>query len=136
MDLCGTDIIDYRKINIPFKKMQEDTRLPFTDLSFDYVMFNDILHHSRHIEEILREGSRVASALLIFEDSAGLLLKIVDKALNYFYSSQMPCPLNFKPQEEWRLLFNNLGFECEVGSILYPVGYPFRHMAFKLSRAK
>jgi SAM-dependent methyltransferase len=132
LDLCGTDIIDYRKTDIPFKQMKRVDELPFDDLLFDYVMFNDVLHHSEKIESLILEGKRVAHTLLIFEDKKSFLLMIVDVVLNHIYSSRMPVPLSFKTKEEWCLLFSNLGLKWEIGNVSYPFWYPFRHLAFRL----
>ncbi len=132
LNLCGTDIIDYRTTNIPFKQMENPGELPFDDLSFDFVMFNDVLHHSEHIESLILEGKRVGHSLLIFEDKQSFLLTIVDVVLNHIYSSRMPVPLNFKTKEEWCLLFDKLGLEWEAGEVSYPFWYPFQHFAFRL----
>lgn len=135
LKVYGTDVIDYRKVNILFKKMDKADRLPFPDLSFDCVMFNDILHHSKNIESLLVEGNRVGKQLLVFEDKQSLLLNIVDKVLNSLYSSnKMPCPLNFKTQKEWCLLFDTLSLDYEISEVHYPLWYPFRHMAFRLTK--
>lgn len=130
--LHGTDILDYRKTDIPFTQMREGHKLPFLDSSFDCVMFNDVLHHTDDIESLILEGKRVAKRILIFEDKKSWLLSIVDIVLNYFYSPKMPCPLNFKTSEEWHLLFLKLGLSCEAGEINYPFWYPFRHQVFCL----
>ena len=132
IDIYGTDIVDYCKVDIFFKQMEVIDKLPFDDLSFDYVMFNDVLHHASDIETLILEGSRVAENLLIFEDQQNFLLSFVDLALNYFYSSKMPCPMNYKTLKEWCLLFNKLGFDYDIGKINYPFWYPFRHMVFRL----
>ncbi len=136
LDLCGTDIIDYRKTNISFKQMQHIDKLPFDDLSFDFVMFNDVLHHSEKIEELILEGTRVGHGLLIFEDKQSFLLRTVDVFLNYIYSPKMPVPLNFKSEKGWYLLFDKLVLEWEVGKVSYPLWYPFRHMAFRLAKRR
>lgn len=132
IDLWGTDIADYLKTDIPFKKMDNPNRLPFEDSSFEYVMFNDVLHHLYEVESLLLEAKRVGRVVLVFEDEPHVLLNIVDKVLNFFYYSKMPCPLNFKTEKDWCVLFNRLGFNCETGEIAYPFGYPFRNMVFKL----
>ena len=132
LNLYGTDIIDYRKTDISFKQMNSVDELPFDDLFFDYVMFNDVLHHSEKIESLILEGKRVAHELLIFEDKQSFLLTIFDVVLNHIYSSRMPVPLSFKTKEEWCLLFDNLGFMWEIGEVSYPFWYPFRHLAFRL----
>jgi len=133
-DLTGTDILDYRKENIPFKKMETKNKLPFDDNSFQFVMLNDILHHAEDIEKLIIESSRLAPNLLIFEDKESILLKILDVGLNYLYCNKMPVPFNFKTEEEWCLLFKKLGFNYEKAEISYPFWYPLRHMSFKLCK--
>jgi len=134
IDLYGTDIIDYRKRELPFKQMKVANRLPFDDSSFDYVMFNDALHHIEDIELLIIEGGRVARNILIFEDQKNFLLQFIDVVFNYFYSPKIPFPVNHKTLEEWCLLFRRIGFDYEIGKIYYPSWYPFRHMAFRLVR--
>jgi len=136
LDFCGTDTIEYCKAGIPFIKMHQEGKLPFENASFDCVMFNDVLHHTDNPEELLLEGTRLAQEIFIFEDQESRILKFADVWINYFYSSQMPCPLNFKTQTEWVFLFEKLGFDWKEGAISYPWWYPFRHMAFKLTRRK
>ena len=136
IDLYGTDIIDYRKENISFKQMENENKLPFDDSSFDYVMFNDILHHTINVEALLTEADRIAENVLIFEDCSGLLMNIIDIGLNHFYCSKMSCPLNFRTEQEWELLFKSFDFEVEKCKLAYPVWYPLRHMGFKLTRRK
>jgi SAM-dependent methyltransferase len=133
LDIWGTDVLDYRKTDLPFKIMPDEMSLPFDDLSFDYVMYNDVLHHVRDPESLIREGKRVGKRLLVFEDRETFLLKIVDIGLNLFYSTQMACPLNFKTREEWCRVFKKAKLGYETGNILYPAWYPFRHEAFILT---
>ena len=136
LDIYGTDIINYLKIDISFKKMKGANQLPFNKNSFDYVMFNDVLHHladHKYIKDLILEAKRISKSILIFEDVESPLLKLVDVGLNYFYSRHMPCPLNFKTEDEWCKLFKKLELKYEIGKITYPFWYPFKHMAFKLT---
>ncbi len=134
LTLVGTDVIDYRKEKVSFRLMRKSTELPFDDMSFDYAMFNDVLHHMDYPEELILEGARIASKLLIFEDVSNCLLSIVDVLLNRIYCLEMACPRNFKTAEEWTTFFVQMGFACAFGEICYPFWYPFRHMSFALSR--
>lgn len=136
LDLYGTDIIDYCTIDIPFKKMNEKTNLPFKDLFFDYIMFNDVLHHSddNTITSLLIEGKRVANAIIIVEDKKLFFSNVFETTVNYFYSSRMACPSNFKTKQEWLSLFEKLGLNCEESEVIYPLWYPLRHMVFKLTK--
>lgn len=132
IDITGTDIIDYRKENILFKLIENKNKLPFEDKSFDFVMLNDILHHSDNIEQILLEAGRISSDILVFEDQESILLKILDVGLNYLYCKNMPIPFNFKTEEEWCNLFEEFGFYYEKTEISYPFWYPLKHLSFKL----
>jgi ubiquinone/menaquinone biosynthesis C-methylase UbiE len=135
VELIGTDIIDYRKENIKFKLMKSSNELPFEDLSFDYVMFNDVLHHCVSYEDLIREGGRIAKNILIFEDCQNLPLDIIDIALNYIYCHRMPCPRIFHQEQEWESIFRNLGFVVEKKDIIkYPLWYPFKHMVFRIKK--
>lgn len=111
--------------------MKSPDSLPFDDKSFDIVLFCDVLHHIKNPEIMLIEGNRLASkAILVFEDCESVLLKAVDIGLNYLYCPNMPCPLNFKTQQEWCALFRKLEFRYQILSAVYPFWYPFKHMAF------
>ncbi len=133
IELYLTDIVDYRKEDIPFKLMRNIKELPFDDSSFDYVMFNDVLHHMDNVESLLIEGNRVANKIVIFEDCKNWFLTPIDKYLNYLYCPKMHCPLNFKTKSEWEILFDKLGFFYEKGTLSYPFWYPLSHMAFRLT---
>src|SRR3989338_6376767 len=58
--ITGTDIIDYRKTEIKFKKMKGNGKLPFKKNSFDTVIFNDMLHHTSRRQQgiFLKEALR------------------------------------------------------------------------------
>ena len=64
----GTDILDYRKTDLPFTWMEASNRLPFAAGAFEYVMINDVLHHMQDQVAVLNEARRVAKCVLVFED--------------------------------------------------------------------
>jgi len=138
LDLHGTDIIDYRKNHnsgLKFTLMRSPNELPFADDMFDMVLFCDVLHHMENVEAMLLEGNRLASkAVFVFEDHESVLLKAVDIGLNYFYCRDMPCPLNFRSQEEWCSLFEKLRLRFEIINPIIPFWYPFEHMAFLITK--
>tara|TARA_B100000315_G_scaffold253961_1_gene293923 strand:+ start:880 stop:1434 length:555 start_codon:yes stop_codon:yes gene_type:complete len=137
LNIHGTDINDYRlpsASTIPFTCMETPEKLPFKDDFFDIVMFNDMLHHTEDAEPLLREGKRIArKAVLVFEDQETWLLRKIDVSLNFQYCSSMPCPLNFKSDKEWKALFSKLGMSAEEIDPKYPIWYPIRHYAFRLT---
>ncbi len=134
LSLTGVDTTSYCKENIHFVEMAEPERFPFEDHSFDYVMFNDVLHHCDNIKALLIEARRVADKVFIFEDKGSFFMKTLDVSLNYFYLKDMKCPMNFCTKPEWCDLFESLGFHCEVIDVKYPLLYPLRHMAFELTK--
>jgi len=140
LDLYATDIHDYLKrfnANIKFTLMKSKDELPFSDEFVDIVTFCDVLHHMKNIKAILLEGNRVASeAIFIFEDCESALLRFVDIGLNIIYDPNMPCPLNFKTYKEWCTLLKEIGFSFTTLMLEYPFWYPFKHMAFVLTKVK
>jgi len=132
INIMGTDVENYCSTQIRFKKMESSTQLAFAENSFACAMFNDVLHHSENIEELLISASKIAPEIYIFEDKESFLLKILDVGLNYLYCKNMKVPFNFKTEREWEILFQNIDFSVEKGEISYPFWYPLRHFAFKL----
>ena len=55
LGILGVDVIDVRRVGIPFKQIHSHQRLPFKDRQFDYVLVSFVLHHTDNIEDILRE---------------------------------------------------------------------------------
>jgi len=76
-DLLGVDIKDRRINDIPFKLIDGKT-LPFPENSFDIVLINYVLHHSRDPIALLNEAKRVTrDKIIIYEDlTQGCLSKL------------------------------------------------------------
>jgi ubiquinone/menaquinone biosynthesis C-methylase UbiE len=133
VDLHGTDIVDYCRGKIPFRLMDNPRKIPFPDNFFDYVFFNDILHHAQYPEELLLEAARVAPCIMVFEDSETPGLKALDRLFNLFYCAKIPSA-GFRDEKGWGQLFSRLGLQYEKMALAYPFYYPLRHICFKLSR--
>jgi len=132
VDLTAIDILNYSKTDVKFIQLEKEDHFPFDDLAFDYVMFNDILHHSTIIEKLIIEAKRVGKEILIFEEYPSLFNSIFDVTVNFFYSHKMDCPLNFKTKEQWVALFDKLDLAYQSTPVSTPPLYPLKHMAFKL----
>ena len=132
IDIHGTDISDYRKYEIPFRLMDSAERLPFGNDTFDVVMFNDVLHHSDNVVSLLKEGRRVATQILVFEDKESKFLRFFDVMMNNFYCSDMPCPAAFLSQAEWKACFRNQELTVQDGLVRTPFWYPIGHFTFCL----
>ncbi len=127
--IIGTDIKDYRLEKFEFKTMVRPDKLPFSDNEFTWILFNDVLHHSENILELLREGLRVGKRLLIFEMQPSLAAGIADVALNFFHDKGMPVPLNFLKISEWENLLGQLDCVFEIKPVRKPFwGYPLQHI--------
>jgi SAM-dependent methyltransferase len=65
--ICGTDPLIRRGSHIPVVPF-DGRRLPFTDRSWDTVLFCDVLHHAERPVELLREAVRVARHSILIKD--------------------------------------------------------------------
>lgn len=130
--IVGTDVLDYRKRKIPFKIMNGQNKLPFSDNEFNISMLNDVLHHCDNQEKLLNEAFRVADKVLIFEVEPSIITKILDIIINQIHNFRMNIPLNFKTSQEWMDYFKNLNFDFEYRKTERPLFYPFINFSFRL----
>jgi len=134
--MIGTDIMDYRKRDIPFKIMAEENRLPFETQEFDICMLNDTLHHCSNPERLLEESGRVAKRVLLFEMEPTLAARLADLVVNKFHNSRMNKVLNVMAPHQWEDYFKKLNFNFEYRRIKKPAFlYPFSNFAFNLKRS-
>lgn len=135
LDIWGTDIQEYLKELIPFQKMISNRELPFKNDSFDWALFNDVLHHSQEIPILIREGLRVAERVLIFEVKPSLIAKIIDKGINFFHNKKMPVPLNFLNFAEWEELLKKLNCCYKIIKLKKPYWfYPLSNFLIVIER--
>jgi len=123
----GIDVMARPTCAIDFKLFDGYT-IPHPDNSFDTCMFIDVLHHLNHIKEIIAEAKRVSSKYIIIKDhlySTQLdygILKFMDWVGNKPHS--VGVIFNFKKEEFWRNLFDELGLEIVQFNKNVPL-YPF-----------
>ena len=90
------------------------TKIPYKDSSFDTVMVIDVLHHTKSIDSIMAELTRVSSKYIIIKDhiKTGLLSYLKLRLMDYVGNSYLDInlPYNYLTKEEWKKLFadNNL----------------------------
>ena len=134
--ISGTDLLDYRKREFPFKLMTAKTKLPFTDNEFDICMFNDALHHCDDQESLLIESIRVAKRILIFEMEPTIIAKIAEVLINQIHNPTMNIPFNIRPLEEWQNIFDRMNFNYECRRLKKPSFlYPFVNFSFNLTKS-
>ena len=126
--IIGVDVKDNRVVPVDFKVI-DGKNLEFPENSFDIVLINYVLHHSKDQISLLKESKRVCkNKIIIYEDLpqgivSKLLCKIHGISFNKFFKIENPA--FFKTSEEWHTTFENLGlrtiFEKNVSCILNPV---------------
>jgi len=131
--ITGSDVKNYLIYDLPFVKIN-GRELPFTNNEFDIVMLNDVLHHIpfENQERLIRESSRVARKVLIFEAKPTILGKITDVVLNKYHYGDLKIPLSFRNTKNWQKLFKKLSLKSKVVELKKPLWYPFSHIAFEL----
>jgi hypothetical protein len=106
------DIQNYSIVNTISPTLYDGSRMPFKDNQFDTALILFVLHHSYHPAELLVEAKRVSRKILIFEDIItssvhGHLTAALDSIMNLEFYNQ---PHSNKRDQEWRALFDDLGF--------------------------
>ncbi len=112
LQLCGVDIQSNRACKIP-KQVYDGKYLPCESNSFDVVIALDVLHHTNHIEGLLKEMARVAKNVVILKDHACgnyieyLALSVLDYIGNEPYG--IPCVYNYPSYARWDEYFSSAG---------------------------
>lgn len=110
-EIIGVDIKDCRVCPIPFKLI-DGKNLPFPEKSFDVVLINYVLHHSKDPQALLKESKRVGKKIIIFEDlPEGLFSKLICKFHGLSYSKLFRNPnfISFKSEMDWEKVFREIG---------------------------
>ena len=118
--ITGTDILDYCKGKVPFKKMSKGNKLPFKNNEFDITILNDVLHHSDYHEELIKECLRVSNKLFIFEAQKSRFVKFADRILSKLVHREMNTPLNFRTLDEWKELFEKIEVQVKQVQVNKP----------------
>jgi SAM-dependent methyltransferase len=144
----GVDVLVRRKTLIPVDSY-DGLRLPFLDLSFDSVMFIDVLHHTDDPLACLREAWRVARASIIVKDHivsgpfSVSTLKVMDIIGNARHSVRLP--FNYWTRRKWQAAFGTLGlriatWQQHLGLYPWPASFFFDrrslHFLVKLDKQR
>jgi SAM-dependent methyltransferase len=100
--------------------------IPYTDGTFDVVMFVDVLHHTLDPRPLLREAARVGATVLIKDHLregflANTILRLMDWVGNARYGIALP--YNYLSRSEWQAAFVDTGLqprEMKTKLDLYP----------------
>jgi len=114
LEISGVDVQTLRPCRIP-RTLYDGRTLPFPAAAFDAVMAIDVLHHTRHIDQLVREMARVARSLVVIKDHlvtgpfAWLAVAFGDAVTNLPYG--IPCAYNFPTRAGWQATFAAAGLE-------------------------
>ena len=124
--LCGTDIQNYLKRNIKFRKIRGGYILNFDNKEFDIGLIIEVLHHIPFDMQIrlVKEALRVCSEVLIIEDKPTSVAKIIDYLINKIHNTKMPITLTFRAKEEWADLFNENNMPFKFYNVKTDFYYP------------
>jgi ubiquinone/menaquinone biosynthesis C-methylase UbiE len=122
-DVVGTDIVAYSE-GIEFVLMCNG-KIPFPNNSFDFATLNDVLHHTYDQAPLLSECLRVAQCVIVVEPKPTVIVKVLDKVLNFIHNRDMPTPLTFRKFGDWVKLFTDMGVQTiGVKRMRLPWWYP------------
>jgi len=136
-DFLGVDIIDNRVENIPFKLYNGQGLSFFNNNSFDVVLVNYVLHHTKNPLELLDEIIRVAkNVIVVYESPAdGIFYRIMcwlhGTSFARFFQRNSERGRFFTTQE-WKKIFQDKGLkilkEEKVNS------FPLKNVLFILKK--
>ena len=122
----GLEVSARRDARIPVR-LFDGIHLPLGDREVDVVLFADVLHHTPHAEDLLREARRVARDSIVIKDHCadGFLarptLRFMDRVGNARFGVSLPHL--YLEWAEWRELFDRTG--VSVASVERRIGlYP------------
>ncbi len=135
INIKGCDIKNYLIYKVPFIKIVNN-QLPYTKKVFNVALLNDVLHHvtKKEQEELIRQATKVADRVLIFEAEPTSMGKIADIVLNKFHYGDLNAPLTFRSIEDWQKLFKKMSLKSKEMELKKPFWYPFSHIAFELQK--
>lgn len=115
--VTGLDVLIRIGTHIPVEKFDGHT-LPFSDASFETLMFVDVLHHTDNPATLLREAARVARHSIVIKDhtlngiAAAATLRFMDWVGNRRHNVVLPH--NYWPKQKWLDTFASLDLKVQV----------------------
>lgn len=108
----GLDVLQREHSHIPVK-LFDGRSLPFDDGAFDVVQFIDVLHHTDHARQLLREAVRVTRQTLLIKDhtATGIMARVTLRFMDIVGNARfgVNLPHNYWRESEWRGVFDELG---------------------------
>jgi ubiquinone/menaquinone biosynthesis C-methylase UbiE len=114
LSIQGLEVLERPECRINYGLFDGKT-IPYEESSFDMCMFIDVLHHTEHIEELLREASRVSRRHVLIKDHLygntmdKVILKFMDWVGNRPHGVELT--YNYLRAAQWDRLFRKLGLK-------------------------
>ncbi len=132
----GIDICLQPHACIPVRQY-DGHHFPFETDSFDGVMMVDMLHHTTHPEQVLREAARVSRRYILIKDHywntpADVIgLQVSDYVGNAPYGIDLP--YHYFKMAEWMQLFGEVGLRVmDIDQFRYLPFDPCKHVIIRL----
>ena len=115
--ISGVDVMLRPLTHIPVT-LYDGCDLPFADGSFDYVTIVDVLHHTDHPQDVLKEAARVARQGVAVKDHlregllAGPTLRMMDWVGNRGHDVRLP--YNYLDTAQWDAAIAHAGLERDA----------------------
>jgi SAM-dependent methyltransferase len=133
VSISGVDVLIRPKPHILVKQFDGHS-LPFEDMSFDAVLFVDVLHHTEDPAILLKEAARVARQAVVIKDHLEnglwdrLILRFMDWVGNAHHGVVLP--YNYWPEWHWRKAFATVGLQVDtmtthLGLYIFPFSLLF-----------
>lgn len=116
VNIRGIDVLPREVTHIPVE-IFDGVNIPFGDLSFDLVMFSDVLHHTTDPDILLREARRVGRRGVLIKDhyckgfAAGARLRFMDWIGNARFGVALP--YNYWTENQWSESWRRIGLQPE-----------------------
>jgi SAM-dependent methyltransferase len=116
LQIRGLDVLPRDKTHIPVEIFDGST-IPFSDASFDAILFADVLHHTLDPKVLLREARRVSARWLLMKDhfregfAANLRLRMMDWVGNARFGVALP--YNYWSEKQWKVTWQDVGWSSE-----------------------
>lgn len=126
IQIVGIDVLPRRGTHIPVQAF-DGVAIPFSDASFDAVLFVDVLHHALDPFALLAEGVRVARRAIVIKDHtrdgflAGPTLRVMDWTGNARHGVALP--YNYWTSDDWQRAVTRLRLSAAMWKTdlaLYP----------------